>query len=184
MKGVPESLIRRYVRSLFSAAYDLGVLERVREDLQQLQNVWDGNPELAAFLVNPGLSRRQVRGILTSISDRVNLNKVTRQFVNLLMTKDRVEILPAVGPVFEELWRKNKGIVEVRVITATEIGETLRGTIENHLREQSGLSPRIRWERDPAILGGLVVHWPDRVFDGSLARKLTGMREYMAQAVS
>jgi F0F1-type ATP synthase delta subunit len=59
----------------------------------------------------------------------------------------------------------------------------VRQAITDHLARRSGKLPLVEWMCNPAILGGVIVHWPDRVFDGSLIRKLANLKMTLAEAV-
>jgi ATP synthase F1 delta subunit len=158
-------------------------LPQVRADLQSLSEIWQENKELTLLLLNPRLSKSKGRAMLVALFDRMKAHEMTRNYVHLLVDKDRLDILPAVFPSFEKLWREHQGEIEVTVTTAIGIPESLQSEIRDHLARKSGKKPLIRWENDTTILGGLIVQWPDRVFDGSLARKLVNLKDRLAEAV-
>jgi F-type H+-transporting ATPase subunit delta len=183
MKAHVGTVAVRYARSLFSVAQSQLALAEVRDDLQSLGDLWSENDELVALLMNPGLSKVKVNAIISSLMERMVLHAISRKFVNLLLEKDRLEILPAVVPAFEKLWREHAGEVEVTVTTALPLDSIMQEKVRVHLAAKSGKKPLVVWKADPGIVGGVVVEWPDRVFDGSLARKLEGLREHMAETV-
>jgi F-type H+-transporting ATPase subunit delta len=180
VRQVPRALVNRYAQALFGAARDLDVLDAVRGDIDALSAAMRDNPELPLLLANPRLSREKVRGILRALADKVRAADLTRNFLNLLVDKDRLEILGALGGEFDRLWRDFHGEIEVRVATAVPVSDALRGAIHAHLKGRSGRTPLIQWETDPSLLGGIVIAWPDRVFDGSLARKLENLKAQLA----
>jgi F-type H+-transporting ATPase subunit delta len=181
--GVGATLVHRYARSLFGAARDGQLLGPVRKDLAALHDLWLEQGELKALLMNPGLSRKKVRAILEALATRMEVCDMTRAFIALLLEKDRLEILADTQPEFEKLVREYEGKIEVRVTTAVPADESLQRHIMAHLKEKSGKDPIVQWHQDSGILGGLVIEWPDRVFDGSLARKVDNMKERLAGQV-
>ncbi|MGE5553922.1 MAG: F0F1 ATP synthase subunit delta [Betaproteobacteria bacterium] len=56
-----------------------------------------------------------------------------------------------------------------RVVTAGEISAQLKQDAVAKLRRLAGENVEVSFEVDPAILGGMVVHLPDRTIDMSLA---------------
>ena len=174
------AIVSRYARSLFGAALEKKALDAVRRDLQSLHDLWQEQPELKLLLANPGLSRKKVKAILNSLEDKLSVSDITRRFVDLILEKDRLEILSDIQPVFEKLLLEHEGKVEVTVTTAVPVNDSLQTRIESHLKEKSGRDPIVTWQQNPQLLGGLVIEWPDYVFDGSLARKLDNMREHLA----
>jgi len=181
--GAPGALVSRYARSLFAAAAERKALDAVREDLRAIHRLWKEQPELRSLLLNPGLSRMKVRAILTSLAERLGLHAVSRAFIDVLLDKDRLELLAGVQPVYERLILDHEGKIEVKVTTAVVITENLRQQIAQHLRKKSGKDPVVEWRQDPRIIGGIVVEWPDHVFDGSLARKIQNLQVQLAGTV-
>jgi F-type H+-transporting ATPase subunit delta len=182
VKRVSAALVSRYARSLFQAADEANALEAVHADLSAITAVWREQREFALLVMNPRLSRERVHSLLDALADRIEAHHLTRRFLQLLIEKERLEILSDVGAHFDRLWRDHQGEIEVTVTTALPVSEETQGRVRDHLAARSGQTPLITWRQNEAILGGLIVEWPDRVFDGSLARKLQNLAAYLAQA--
>ncbi|MBU0507510.1 ATP synthase F1 subunit delta [bacterium] len=183
MRRISGALVRRYARALFQAADQASVLPAVRDDLAAVTGAWRENPEFAQLVLNPRLSRGKVRALLMALADRVAAQTLTRNFLELLLEKDRMDVLAQLGPHFNRLWRDHQGEIEVTVTTAVPIGDALKQTVLDHLARRSGKKPVVAWRNDESLLGGIVVEWPDRVFDGSLARKLENLRASLAPPI-
>jgi len=182
VRKVSAALVSRYARSLFQAALDADALEAVHADLSAVTAVWREQREFALLVMNPRLSREKVRALLDALADRIGAHHLTRRFLRLLIEKERLEILSDVGSHFDRLWRDHQGEVEVTVTTALSVSEETQARVRDHLAARSGKTPLVTWRQDEAILGGLIVAWPDRIFDGSLSRKLENLAAYLAQA--
>jgi F-type H+-transporting ATPase subunit delta len=181
VRHTPAALVTRYAKALFEVAVETGVLENVRSDLRSVSETWQGDPELALLLMNPALSRDKVSSILDAVADRLQAAQLTRHFLHLLLDKKRLDILGDVSSRFEDLWLIHEGRIEVTVTTAVPVSESLQTRIHDVLAEKSGKKPLITWMQKPGLLGGIVVEWPGKIFDGSLARKLENLRESLAQ---
>ena len=181
MRHAPGSLVNRYAGALFSVALDQDRLGKVREDLENICETWRTNPELALMLTNPSLTHDKVKAFLTALAERLKVAELTRNFLKVLMEKDRLIVLYDVSERFNQLWRDHEGEVELNVVTAIPLSERMQTEVHDALAAQSGKKPLITWVHEPSLLGGIVVQWPDRIFDGSLARKLANMKEFLAQ---
>jgi F-type H+-transporting ATPase subunit delta len=181
VRRLSAALVSRYARSLFQAAQKLNAVEAVHADLSEVSSVWHEQREFALLIMNPRLSLEKVQGLLDALADKIHAHDVTRRFLHLLIEKDRLEILSDVGAQFERLWRDYKGEIKIAVTTAGSLSDETKTRIREHLAQRSGKTPYIIWREDAAILGGIIVEWPDRVFDGSLARKLENMKAHLAQ---
>lgn len=182
MRKVSAALVSRYARSLFQAAVDANALEAVHADLSAVTAVWREQREFALLVMNPRLSREKVRALLDALADRIGAHHLTRRFLRLLIEKERLEILTDVGSHFDRLWRDHQGEIEVTVTTALSVSDETKARVRDHLAQRSGQTPLVTWRQDETILAGLIVEWPDRVFDGSLSRKLENLAAYLARA--
>ena len=182
MRHAPAALVSRYARSLFAVALGKNLVKEVREDLRNVGDVWHGDPELALLLLNPGLTREKSHAILGAVADRLKLADLSRHFLFLLLDKDRLEVLYDMADHFDQLCRDHQGEVEVKVFTAIAVSEQLQSQIRETLAAQSGKIPLITWQQEPDLLGGIIVQWPDKIFDGSLARKLENMKAHIARS--
>ena len=177
------TIVSRYARALFFAAVQLDMLEAVRRDLQSLHELSSEQPEGRVLLLNPGLSRAKVQAILDALSSKLQFTEATRRFIHLLLEKKRLQILGDLQPVFEKLVFEKEGRIQVKVTTAVPVSGHVQDRIISHLKSKSGREPVVDWQHDPNLLGGLVIEWPDRVYDASLARKLQNMSAQLAGTI-
>jgi F-type H+-transporting ATPase subunit delta len=183
LKRILGALPTRYARALFQAARHGNVLSEVENDLRALGETLTENGEFTALMMNPGLTDQEVRAILNSLSSKLNLHPVTRQFIDLLLEKRRLDLISTIPLYFHRLFLDDQGEVEVRVTSAIDLDDGTKARIHTHLERKSGKKPQIGWETRPEILGGLIIEWPDSIHDGSLARKLSVLEERMIASV-
>jgi F-type H+-transporting ATPase subunit delta len=180
----PLAIVSRYARALFAIAKQQNVLAAVRSDLQSLVETWQAYPELVQLIGNPGLGQARVSVILDTLCTKINAHALTRSFMHVLLTNDRLMIVLEVHDYFDKLWSEDQGEIDVAVTTAVPVSDALKQDITAHLAKSSGKKPSVTWDHDPNLLGGIIVRWPDRVFDGSLARKLDNLKTRMAESVA
>jgi F-type H+-transporting ATPase subunit b len=65
------------------------------------------------------------------------------------------------------------------VVSALPLGEKEQAAIRTDLQKQIGAQAEVVFRVDPAILGGLKIRVGDRVIDGSMAGRLSGLRQSM-----
>ena len=80
----------------------------------------------------------------------------------------------------ESLEREAKGIVEADVTVARRVSPEEERSIADRLQRLTGKQVDITVHIDPAILGGLVVRFGDRVIDASVAGRLQRLRQQIA----
>jgi F-type H+-transporting ATPase subunit delta len=99
----------------------------------------------------------------------------------VVVDKRRHRILPEIAQEYRALLDEQLGLLNVDVTLAHEPDERAEEEITAELTRILGrkVVPHIRVE--PAILGGIVVRYADRLLDGSLRRKLMRLRTRMLE---
>ncbi|MCB9366121.1 MAG: ATP synthase F1 subunit delta [Calditrichaeota bacterium] len=183
MKGFHGPLPTRYARSLFAAAQKVKCVAEVERDLQALDTVFRENRELPLLLGNPSLGNVKRRAILKSIGAKLGFCEMTDRFIELLIEKSRLDLLETIPARYHEFWRQFEGEVEVTVQTAVPVSESMKEQIKQSIAQRSGKKPVITYQVVPALLGGVVVIYPDHQLDGSLARKVQELGKRLASSV-
>lgn len=177
MKGFVGALPTRYARSLFQAALQAKCAADVESDLAAIDAVFKENRELPHLLANPSIGDAKRRGILMSIAQKLGFCEMTKRFIELLIEKGRLEILGSIPSRYHELWRDHQGEIEVTVQTAVQVSDAVKQTVTQSIATRSGKKPIVTFKVNPAIIGGIVVEYPDHVLDGSLARKVLELQK-------
>ena len=130
----------------------------------------------AAYLDNPGLTRNQAAdAMLTVCGD--NLDNHGKNFIRLMAENDRLELLPAVAELFEELKALYEKTVDVAITSAVELSEAQVATISKRLSEKLGRKVNINSETDASLLGGMFIRAGDMVMDASVKGKLNELSD-------
>ncbi|MBK6909613.1 MAG: ATP synthase F1 subunit delta [bacterium] len=183
MKSLDSALALRYARSLFLASLQAKCSTEVEHDLQALAAIYRENRELPVLLASPTLGNTKRRAILFSIGDKVGFCEMTRRFIDVLLEKSRLDVLPAIPDRFHRLFREHEGEVEVTVQTAIALSDAMKQSVADSIAKTSGKKPVIAYKVNPAIIGGIVIQYPDHILDGSLARKVHDLGKRMSAAV-
>jgi F-type H+-transporting ATPase subunit delta len=134
---------------------------------------------MAAFFGNPGILLRQKEQVLRSLSKRMKLSPLVARFLDLLLSRDRMQALPAVARIYGDLVNKRLGRVQAAVTTAVPLARDLNERLRRRMAEVLGKTVLLEPRVDPAILGGVVVQVDSTVYDGSLRTQLSRLREHL-----
>lgn len=130
----------------------------------------------AAYLDNPALTRDQAsKAMLTVCGD--NLDSHGKNFVRLMAENDRLELLPAVAELFEELKALYEKTVDVDITSAVDLSEAQVATISKRLSEKLGRKVNINSTTDASLLGGMFIRAGDMVIDASVKGKLNDLSD-------
>jgi len=134
------------------------------------------NTAFAEYLDNPGLTRKQAaEALLTVCND--NLDAHGKNFMRLMAENDRLDLLPAVAELFEELKALYEKTVDVALTSAIDLSEAQISAISKRLSEKLGRKVNINSETDASLLGGMFIRAGDMVIDASVKGKLNELSD-------
>lgn len=168
---IKHTIARRYAEALFHVAQEQGELDEVLADLQLLVGFLRQEPELKELLEHRRISLRRKKEIVRDFWQ----NKVSRLvvgFLELLIDRRRERHLEAIYEVYLDLLRFARNIVVAEVKTAYPLGPETEAQLQSVLEKVTKKKIELKISVQSELLGGLVVKVGDRIFDGSVARRL------------
>ncbi|HWO42869.1 MAG TPA: ATP synthase F1 subunit delta [Candidatus Eisenbacteria bacterium] len=178
---IEGSLSRRYAKALFELARENGREEAIERDFERFLAAYAGSP-LQSVLTNPAFEAATRKRILEAVAVPLALSSVFKNFLSLLHDRDRWAYLPAIAAVYHRMLNEAKGRVEARVVSSSTPDEDLIERLKAVLARISGKEVLLRAEVDPGLIGGLVLEWQGKVYDGSVRTQLENMKQRIARA--
>ena len=167
----------RYAKSLIDFAQENNKLEEVRTDMALLDKALESR-DLVMLLKSPIVNELKKKEIFNVLFDG-KLSDTTLGFLNITMNKGREEYIPAISDEFEAQYKLMKGISEVKLTTATPISEANLSSIKAKLLSSNETSQEVEIDTivDPSILGGFIIEIGDKLYNDSIAYKLSQMKK-------
>lgn len=165
---------KRYAAAIAGIARQTNSWEPWRRDLSALGRALD-DPEVRPTLADPRVSTERKQQLLHGALGH-DVAPETRNLVDVMLRRNRIDLLPDVIAWFDDLADRALGVRRVSVTSATPLSEDQRQQLKRRLGgtpEQVVLSERV----DPALLGGLVVRWQDIIWDYSVRARLESLRD-------
>lgn len=172
---------RIYASALFAAAKENGKLREVRDELAGFVESLEQVPELDAVLRNPQLDPRAKAAVLGDVLK--GSNELVRNFLLLVTEKGRADEIVVMQREFEELWRRDQGILNVELTTAVELSPEEQKSIIELIRQASGRQVEATSSVDPELIGGLVLQAGSMRVDASVRGRLEGLRQELTSNV-
>ena len=173
-----DELVRGYAQAMFAVAEAEGVLDAVEEELYAFTGALDRSVDLRQALTDHSLPADNKKAIVRELlGDRAH--PVTVSLVEFVVAAGRAKEL---GDVVHELAtmaaeRRQHVLAEVR--TAVPLTEERRRKIAEALSKATGLEVEVQVIVDPSVVGGVVAHVGDEVFDGSVASRLDEAKQHL-----
>lgn len=165
----------RYALALFQAAKAKSKLGAVLADLGSAERALFERKELFQKLRHPLISSSQKKAALHSALG--DLSPLAVKFLEILIEKKRIGILPEIMTAFRREVDKELGISRVDVTSAYPLSTDEEKGLQSALAKKLGKKLSISYKTDRNILGGLVVQAGMRVWDGSLRSSLNKLKE-------
>lgn len=170
---------RRYANALLQSAQEQDILDEVEKDIQFILKTVQDSRDLVLFLKSPIIKKEDKQKVLSKIFDK-HISSETKSLLELLSEKNREALLEDICFGFIQLYNQMKGIIQVDVTTAFEMGKEQTKELHNALAESTGKKVEMEVTVDPGILGGIIVRIDDTVLDGSVKHKIRKLKNQFA----
>lgn len=171
------SLARRYARALLGIGEEEGRSRDILAEIERFAGLIDATPLLRETLQAAHVNRRDKHAALEAVLVPAGLLPSTRNFLNLLVDKGRMNILPPVLAELRQMIERLEGIERAEVVVPMPLTVPQREALREALEGQTGRKVLLEEKVDPDVLGGMVVKLGSTVYDGSARTQLRNIRE-------
>ncbi len=102
-------------------------------------------------------------------------------FIDLMAKRGHLPEAPAVIEALDKRLRTERGTVEVKITTATELDQAEAGRIEADLAKSLGKPVALETATDPALIGGAVIRTGDTQIDSSIRHRLDLLKQRISE---
>ncbi|HUJ95760.1 MAG TPA: ATP synthase F1 subunit delta [Terriglobales bacterium] len=179
MASVTSVYARAFADVIFDQKLDPG---KALQEAKSVAQLVASNKELREVWETPSIPAAQKRGLLDAIVVRAGLSRSVRNFMAVLIDHGRVPFLAPIVSQLEKEVNQRLGFAEAEIISARELSDAERRTLETHIEKTGGLKLLARYTLDPSILGGAIVKVGSTIYDGSIKGQLERIKEQLVGA--
>ena len=158
-------IAKRYAKSIFNLAQEQGKLETTYEEVNILVEVFKNDQVACDFLTNPVLSFSKKKEVFDKIL-KATLKTFTMSILYFIIKQKRASLLMQILEEYNLLYRKEKKIMYVDLITAKKANDELKNIIVKRLGQQQKIL--LNEKVDNSVLGGVLIKVNDRQFDSTV----------------
>lgn len=177
-----DAIARRWARAIFEIGKETNSITRLDADIEAFARTYAENEELATVLVNPLVPEAAREAVLDEIAAKMGLCDSARNTLRLLARKRRLAVLPDIARQLARLVDEDQSVVRAEVTSAAPLTDDYLGRLRAELEKATGKKVTLVTKQDPSLIGGVVTKIGDRVIDGSVRARLTGLRESLLRA--
>jgi len=175
------SIARNYAEALLAAARHQNAVDRCGELLDAVAGVLASDPVARGVLMSPRIAKTDKQRLIERALADVAPPAFVR-FLQAVVQRGRQGMIADIATEYAQLVDAHLDRVHAVVSTARPADGALQDAIVRRLGAVFGRSVRAHFRTDPALVGGVVVRAGDRVFDGSLRRRLKQLKQRMMDA--
>jgi F-type H+-transporting ATPase subunit delta len=170
-----------YAQALLELANESNSAAAMGEELRDLRQVIDTNPDFAQVLASPAISTEERGKLIHTVFDG-RASTLMLHFLGLANQNGRLNILPAIAGAYDDLLDQQQGQVEVDVTVAHRLNDDQLESVRQRVSDALKRDAVVHQYEDPSIIGGLILRVQDQLIDGSVRAQLAAMRQKLLAA--
>jgi F-type H+-transporting ATPase subunit delta len=174
-----RGVAKRYAQAVFGLAEETGTHDQWLADLGRLADAIE-DPTVGEFFKSPNVSNERKRSAINELLPGDD-QKLVRNLAYIMSDRHRLDSVPLLYGVYQDLVLESRGIAIANVTTAVEMTAAEEARVREGLRNIVGREVELRTAVDPDIIGGMVARIGDRLVDGSVVTQLNRLRLQIAQ---
>jgi F-type H+-transporting ATPase subunit delta len=176
-----ETVSKNYAETLFALATKHSQLGEYGAALETVARLLDEDPRFRMFLETPRIDDAARKEVVRRVFG-ASLPKNVVNFVLVTIDKRRQRLLRSIARQYNLLLDVHFGREHVEVTLARKADAATEELITQRLSTSLGREAIPHFRIKPEIIGGLVVRTKDTIYDGSIRRRLEGMRRRLLRA--
>jgi len=170
----------RYAKSLVDLAKEQNKLDRIKTDIDQFKAAIE-NRDFEMMLKSPIIKPTKKQQIFDALF-KDKFDEMTLAFLGIVLRKNRGENLEGIADSFIDQYQAINKVSTIVLTTATPLEDGALEQIKAKFLESADTSQKIdiKTKVDPALIGGFVVEFDDKLYDASVAHKLDKLRKEFA----
>jgi F-type H+-transporting ATPase subunit delta len=168
-----------YARALLELANEgQRQAEPIAEELRDIRQVIDANPNFALYLADPAISQSD-RGAAMQRIFGGRISKLVLDFLGVLNEKDRLNLFGEIVGAYLELLEQQLSKVEVDVTVAQRLDDQQLEQVRQRVSQALKRDAVVHQYVDDSIIGGMLLRVQDQLIDASVRYQLQSIKDRM-----
>lgn len=164
----------RYAKALFLLAKEKNLLDEVYNEVMEIKKIFTESLELTFALNNISIPNSKKFEIISLIFK--DFNQIVIDFLKLLVKKDRQNFILSIARNYATLYRKEKKIILIKIITAKQVGSKIKENILNYFQKEYGSEIELVEIVKEDIIGGIIIRIENSEINMSVSKRLADIK--------
>ena len=173
--------VSRYANALFQLAKEAKVIDTVSNDLTSLEVTINSEVEILKFIQNPSIKKSLKVQFFNTVSQKLELSKLTENFIGLIIKKNRVHYILEMIRAFNDLLSELKGIKSANITSAYKLSDEEVSKIKMKLKDKFNSDFNINLLTDSSLIGGLKIQVGSQMIDSSIKNQRNLLKAKMKE---
>ena len=181
-KSFSSETANRYALALYELASERSELEDIEKNVNELLVIYNTSDNFKNFIKNPTQSQLSQLEVLKKISVEMNLSKIIKNFLSILVSKRRIFFLNTIFLKFLSLTSKKRGELKASLTSSKNLSNEELKNLNTELSQAMGTSVALNYKVDETLIGGLTMQIASLMVDTSIKNKLKKYEQTMLEA--
>ncbi|MBS96171.1 MAG: F0F1 ATP synthase subunit delta [SAR202 cluster bacterium] len=169
---------KRYAEAAFQIAENSGDLQEWASQLSDLSQLM-ADESVYSFVSSAKVPLQDKLSVLNTTMK--GFNPLIGNLVCLLAIRNSIGLIGTITEEFNKLVDAASGVARAEIYTAVDLNKEQQSKIEESISKGLNSELQVSYNKDPELLGGLVVRVNDLVIDGSIQEKLVGLKRQIGK---
>jgi F-type H+-transporting ATPase subunit delta len=164
----------RYAHAIYEYAAEKGEDAVLYKEMQQMAKHFIKYPALRKVMSDPTISSKEKINVLIAAYE-VPVHETLKQVIRMVVENGRASFMENIAWMYDEVYRKAKGIVIVHLATVEPISEKIKEALIPIISKETKEQIEFHTETDAGLIGGFVLEIKDKRLDASVKNQLRMM---------
>lgn len=177
MKDIVVS--KRYALALYSSLKGKEEKGKVVQDIIMLNGLFTESHDFSKLVKNPMLKKEEKSLAISSIAKLLGFSKELDIFLNLLVEKNRLNLLSGICENIVEIYNEEFGMVDVELTLPSDVKDDIKSEISSVLSKITAKKVNLIVKKDKSIIGGFTAKVKSTLYDASIKGQLERLSDKM-----
>ena len=153
------------------------------EELTELDKIFSQNPEFIKLMSTPTIPNDEKIDLCNEIVKSGNVSELSGNLLCILAEKSRMSCFSGVVKQFRELYNDKFKLADITVTSTEPLSDAMKEKISAKMSQVIGKTVTIVEKVDPTIIGGIVIDYGSRRYDGSVKARLAALKDELGSVI-
>ncbi|MCH5206772.1 MAG: ATP synthase F1 subunit delta [Oscillospiraceae bacterium] len=159
-------------------------LKTTLEELRGLDGIFSENPEFIKLMGTPTVPVEEKISLCKDIIKSGKVGELSGNLLCVLAEKGRINCFSGIVKRFGELYNEKYKLAEITVTSSEPLTDKTKEQIAAKMTQIIGKTVTIKEKIDKGIIGGIVIDYGSRRYDGSVKSRLEALKNELGSVIA